>query len=101
MAKKHKAQEQQAVGEDATLKELRQKVTDNKVILGTERVMKALREQAVERVLIARNCPDQVRNDLDHYAHLVNIPVVILNLSNEELGIFCKKNFFVSVLATQ
>ncbi|HIH10626.1 TPA: 50S ribosomal protein L30 [Candidatus Woesearchaeota archaeon] len=101
MAKKQKAQDQQVVGEDSTLKELRQKITDNKVVLGTERVLKALREQAVERVLVARNCPDQIRNDLVHYAALVNIPIITLGLNNEELGVFCKKNFFVSVLATQ
>jgi large subunit ribosomal protein L30e len=68
-------------------------------LIGTERVLKELKKGAVSKVLIASNCPDNVKEDLQRYAGLQDIPVVLLEQSNEELGVICKKNFFVAVAA--
>lgn len=82
------------------LKSLRAKVTERKVLIGTERVLKALRAgNSLSCVYLSSNCPDKTRRDIEHYANLVGARVSVLGQSNEELGIFCKKNFFVSVLA--
>ncbi|PIN87442.1 50S ribosomal protein L30 [Candidatus Woesearchaeota archaeon CG10_big_fil_rev_8_21_14_0_10_32_24] len=82
------------------LKELRSKLLDNKVILGTEKTLKGLQSQSVEKVYVAKNCIESTLKDIQHYAGLAGIPVIYLDLNNEELGVFCKKNFFVSVLST-
>jgi large subunit ribosomal protein L30e len=80
------------------LTELKSKVKENNVIIGAESVIKALRKRAVKKVFLAANCPNQLRSEIEHYATLVNIPVIHLELNNEDLGIFCKKQFFISVI---
>ncbi len=86
---------------DGELRELKLKVQDQKIVVGGERVLKFLHEKDFERVYIAKNCPAKLRSDVLHYAHLTQTPIVELEQTNEELGIFCKKNFFVSVLGTR
>lgn len=80
------------------LKELKARIQEGKVIIGTEQVLKRLRAKTVQRVYLARNCPVLVKEDVMHYATLGSVPVTELDQTNEELGIFCKKNFFISVL---
>ena len=82
------------------LKSLRTKILDKKVIIGTERVLKALRSGvALSSIYLASNCMEKTKADIEHYAGLEEVPIITLNQTNEELGLFCKKNFFVSVLA--
>ncbi len=79
------------------LRSLKKALQEGKAILGTERVEKALNAKTLAGVYLAKNCPADVEESLRHYASLANIPVVSLELDNEELGVFCKKNFFVAV----
>ncbi len=80
------------------VKELKSRIQDKKVILGTERVSKALKMGKLSKIYLARNCESLAKESIERYATLEQIPVLELDLSNEELGVFCKKNFFVSVL---
>jgi large subunit ribosomal protein L30e len=82
------------------MKQFQVKLQEKKVIIGTERVLKALKDRKLYRVFIAKNCPATTKKDLQYYAGLAEIPVLELEMSNEELGIFCKKNYFVSVVGT-
>lgn len=81
-------------------KYLKDKLQTGKAILGKERVLKILNRKRLERIFLAANCPAKLKEDIIKYAEIMSIPVVTLGLSNEELGVFCKKNFFVSVLGT-
>ncbi len=83
------------------LRELKTKLQEGKVIIGTERVMKYLRNGSVKQVFLASNCTEKTQEDIGHYARLSDVKIINLNLDNEELGVFCKKNFFVSVLAIE
>lgn len=80
------------------LKEIREKLIEGKVIVGTDRVIKGLNSKNLTKVYLAKNCPENTMNDINHYAKLAGISVVKIEMDNEELGIFCKKNFFVAVL---
>ncbi len=80
------------------LKEIREKLLENKVIIGTDKVLKELKAKNLLKVLLAKNCPENTKNDIINYAKLAGIPVNQLEMDNEELGVFCKKNFFVAVL---
>ncbi len=80
-------------------KDLRVKIQEKKVVIGVESVLKGLKSQRVQKVYLAKNCSAKVHDDVKYYAQIAQIPVVEMNYSNEELGVFCKKNFFVSVLA--
>jgi large subunit ribosomal protein L30e len=92
MAKKSETNEE--------VKQLKTKVQEGKAIIGNERVLKGIKSGSLKKIFLANNCPDEVKNDILHYAKIASIPVSVLPYDNEELGIFCKKNFFVSVLGT-
>jgi large subunit ribosomal protein L30e len=83
------------------MKELRENLLAGKIVIGTKLVSKELKKGNIASVLIANNCAEDVKTDLEQYTNLGKIPLVNLNLNNEELGIFCKKSFFVSVLGVK
>ncbi len=82
------------------MKDLKAKVQDGKAVIGKEQVLKQLRTKSLSKGYLASNCPKDLRADVTHYAQLTKTPVVELEFNNEELGLFCKKNFFIAVLGT-
>jgi uncharacterized protein len=80
---------------------LKAKVEAGKAVIGKEQVLKQLRTKSLNKVYLASNCPKDLKADLTHYAKLTKTAVVELDLDNEELGLFCKKNFFIAVLGTK
>ncbi|MBI2572372.1 ribosomal L7Ae/L30e/S12e/Gadd45 family protein [Candidatus Woesearchaeota archaeon] len=92
MAKKKEAVEE--------IRDLKAKLTEGKTIIGTQRVLKALKSKSVKTVYLAKNCPDKIKDDIAYYAQLAQTPIITLEQDNEELGTLCKKNFFVCVLAS-
>ena len=79
-------------------KSLKAEVLSGKAVIGKESVLKQLKNKKLTKVYLASNCPGQLKSDLEHYAKLAGTKLIALNQDNEELGILCKKNFFVSVL---
>jgi len=84
------------IGEE--LKSLRNEIQEGRVVIGTERVMKEIKAKKLKKVFVATNCPQRTKDDIQYYVELAGIQLIELAMSNEELGVFCKKNFFVSVL---
>ncbi|HLD00316.1 MAG TPA: ribosomal L7Ae/L30e/S12e/Gadd45 family protein [Candidatus Nanoarchaeia archaeon] len=80
------------------LKELKIAVQENKAVFGAEKVLKDLKAKNISKLFLASNTPADLKGDLLHYAKLAGVSWDELELNNEELGIFCKKNFFVSVI---
>ena len=62
------------------------------------KVLKELKTKTLIKVLLAKNCPPKLKEDVNYYAQLADIPVVELGQTNEELGVLCKKNFFISIV---
>ena len=77
---------------------LKNKIIEDKVVFGRENVVKALRNKEINSVLLASNCPKLVREEIMNLARISNIKVTEVEQDNEELGVICKKNFFVAVL---
>ena len=77
---------------------LRTKLQEGKVVIGRESVMKHLKSGRLSQAFVAQNCPAKVQEDVAYYAKLAKVPFAVLSYNNEDLGVFCKKNFFVSVL---
>lgn len=77
---------------------LKVKAQEKKIVIGTKQVLQGLRTKSLSRVIVAQNCPARVKQDIIRYATLVQIPVTSARQSNEELGIVCKKNFFISAV---
>ena len=84
-----------AKNEEALLKKA---LTEGKVVIGKQQTMKLLKQGKIKKVYLASNCPDDFVQEVKHYSQLAKAVVVKLNRPNDELGIFCKKPFSVSVL---
>lgn len=79
--------------------DIKKKIKEEKVIIGTERTIKTLKLGKVEKVFLTSNCPSDVKEDIEHYAKLAKIKVIKLKQPNVELGVICKKPFPISVLS--
>lgn len=81
------------------MKELKEALKQkNKVIIGTEKTLKLLKKGQLTSIYLSSNCPSHVKQDVEHYAKLHEIKVIMLKQSNEELGVMCKKPFSISIL---
>jgi ribosomal protein L30E len=84
------------IGED--IKELKNKLQEGKAIIGTESVIKKLKTDKLNKIYMTNNCSPKIKEDIDYYAKLANVTIISLNMDNEELGVLCKKNYFISVI---
>tara|TARA_Y100000310_G_scaffold296626_1_gene329023 strand:+ start:16895 stop:17176 length:282 start_codon:yes stop_codon:yes gene_type:complete len=78
--------------------DLAKELKSKKIIIGADRVIKNLKQGRISKVYISSNCKDSIKSDISCYSKLGDVEVVKMNLSNEELGILCKKPFSISVL---
>ncbi len=82
------------------VQQLKKIIQNKKFVIGAEIVLKRLKAGKLNQIYFASNCPQKTKNDLLSYAKLTAVPVIELEMDNEELGIFCKKIYFISVLGS-
>ena len=70
-----------------------------KLIFGTDRVLKLLRNDKLSRIYLSKNCNQEVKNDLRILSK--KIEVVELEQLNSEVGTICKKPFSISMVGLQ
>ncbi|RLE54625.1 MAG: 50S ribosomal protein L30e [Thermoprotei archaeon] len=80
-------------------RELRVAMSTGKVILGSRRTIKAILHGKAKLVIIAANCPKEIKEDILRYAKLAKVPVFTYPGSSWELGAACGKPFMVAALA--
>ena len=80
------------------MKDLKEALKDSKAIIGAKRTLKLLKLGRLKKVYVASNCPKDIEDDVHHYSKISNIEVINLKENNEEIGVLCKKSFFISVL---
>jgi ribosomal protein L30E len=68
------------------------------LILGSERVLKGLRNNDMEKVFLASNAPKGVVDDVKRYAALSKAEFEMLDVPNDELGVMCKKPFSIACI---
>jgi large subunit ribosomal protein L30e len=79
--------------------DLREALKENKVILGTDRTVKCLKLGKVKMIVMASNCPDDVRKDLEQYTKLGEVKLEKFDGTAKQLGVFCGKPFSIATLA--
>jgi len=82
----------------ADIIEIKKLLKTNKLVIGTEKTLKLIRTKALERIYLAKNCPDDAKDSILRYAKLAGIETILLDTYNDELGDICKKPFFISVV---
>ena len=80
---------------------IRVAVDTGKVILGSNKSLQAIKLGNGELVVMAANAPKNLKEDVEIYSNLSEIPVHIFDGSSVDLGSICGKPFTVSVLVVQ
>ena len=83
------------------LNEVRAVIKEKGIVIGTDETMKLLRKGKVKKVYLASNVGAGVKQDIQHYGSIGQVPVVDLDINNEQLGTLCKKPFSISVISVR
>lgn len=79
--------------------EIKKNLKTGKLVIGTKRTIKAIKNAQVEKIFLASNCPEIITEDIEYYGSFDSVPVEKLNIACDELGIVCKKPFLISVVS--
>ncbi|MGC9079543.1 MAG: ribosomal L7Ae/L30e/S12e/Gadd45 family protein [Nanopusillaceae archaeon] len=79
--------------------DIKRNVEDKRIVIGTNRTLKMIKNGKVEKVFLAKNTPENIKNDIIYYSKLGNFEVEILNYTNEEIGLLLKKPYKISVIS--
>ena len=74
---------------------LRRAIKTGKVYLGSKRTIKALKNGEARMVVVASNCPEELFEQIKSF----NVPVVMFEGTNMDLGAICGKPFSVAAIA--
>jgi large subunit ribosomal protein L30e len=81
------------------MKELKDALKESKVVFGSKRTIKYLKLGDVKLIVIASNCPEDVKKDLERYTKMSGIKLENFDGTAKQLGIFCGKPFSIASLA--
>jgi len=80
---------------------IRVAVDTGNVTLGSKKSIQNLKLGKGKIVIISENAPEDIKDDVEYYAKLSNIPVYVYEGSSVELGSVCGKPFTVTTLLIQ
>jgi large subunit ribosomal protein L30e len=78
--------------------ELRLALSTGKVQLGSKAAVRELRRGRAKLAIISSNCPREVKEIINNYGNLSEIPVMEHPKDSVDLGILCGKPFPVSAM---
>ncbi len=76
-------------------------VRTGRVTFGAENAIETARIGKAKLIMVAANCPKDVRESVNHYCKLSDIPVVLYKGTSIDMGAACGKPFIVSVLTVR
>jgi len=79
--------------------DLRKALEEKKVILGSRRSIKYLKLGKVKTIMLASNCPEETKKDVEHYTKLTGIKLENFDGTAKQLGVACGKPFSITTLA--
>lgn len=82
----------------SVIAEIKKLLDSDKLIIGAQRTLKALRAGEIEKVYVAVNPKPELGRDVAEYAKLSDVEVVDTAVPNDELGTLCKKPYPISVI---
>jgi large subunit ribosomal protein L30e len=78
---------------------IKEKSKENKLIIGYDTVMKFIKNENPELVILANNFPDDKKKIIEHNAKLAKVEVKEYPNDSVNLGLVCGKPFSIGVLA--
>jgi len=81
------------------VREIQTAIRTGKVVLGYRRTLRELVNDRAKLVIVAKNAPSNIVEELKYYASISRTPILVFEGSSRELGAACRKPFTVSALA--
>lgn len=76
-------------------------VKTGKVIFGANEAIRSAKNGKARLIVVASNSPSQVREDLEYYGKLSQVPVVSYRGNSIDLGMVCGKRFVIASLTVK
>ncbi|MEM2946987.1 MAG: 50S ribosomal protein L30e [Candidatus Bathyarchaeia archaeon] len=73
-------------------------VKTGKVSFGSNSAVQSAKTGKAKVIIVASNCPAEIRSDLEYYCKLSNVPLIVYKGSSTDLATVCGKPFLVSAL---
>ncbi|RLJ05365.1 MAG: 50S ribosomal protein L30e [Candidatus Aenigmatarchaeota archaeon] len=83
------------------MKEIKEALKENKLIIGTRRVMKFLKNKKLRMIFYASNCPENVKKDLEYYSKISDTAVKSFEGNSKQLGELCGKPFTILMVGVK
>jgi len=78
--------------------EIRKFLAAKRLVIGSERTLKALRSGKLSKVFLSATCSSLVEESIKRYEDIAGVEIKKLSLPSDEVGVLCKKPFGISVL---
>ena len=78
---------------------LKRIMATGKIQYGTNSTIENIKNGKAKAVVIAKNTPKDIKEDIQNYAKNANIPVITSNETSLNLGEICGKPFLITALA--
>ncbi|MBW3019176.1 ribosomal L7Ae/L30e/S12e/Gadd45 family protein [Candidatus Woesearchaeota archaeon] len=78
--------------------ELKKLMASDKLVFGSERTIKMLRDKGIKKVFLSSNCEENKKEMVMHLCKINGVPVEQLDKSAEDIGVVCRKPFSVSII---
>jgi len=79
-------------------KEIKKAIETKKVLMGAQSTLKALKRGELASVVVASNCPEATKADLEHNAKVGSIATKQFEGNSADLGALCAKPFKIAVV---
>ena len=84
---------------EAIRKEIEDALAKGRLIYGSNKTIESIIKGKAKKVVIAKDCPLEIKEDILHYCKLADIPCIEINLNSRELGTLCKRPHVIAALA--
>jgi large subunit ribosomal protein L30e len=74
-------------------------VKTGKVSFGANAAIQNAKTEKAKLIILASNCPKNIREDIEYYCKLSNVPLIIYKGSSLDLAAVCGKPFILSALS--
>jgi len=76
-------------------------VKTGKVSFGTSAALQSAKIGKAKMIVLASNCPKDIKEDVEHYSKISGIPVIAYKGAAMDLSEVCKKPFIISALTVR
>ena len=78
---------------------IKRMIATGEVEFGSKKALQYMRDGKAKLVITSKNCPKELKEDVEHYAKVSETPAITYPGSSMELGEICGKPFLVSNIA--